>query len=123
MALRATVQQVRELIELNAEDSAIRNNYLVTANAYVDQYLLDLSLSSTMLTQIELYLAAHFAALVEEKGGLVQESMGASAGSVSDHYSAGLGATRFGQQAMILDSTGTLAGLGAARIKAVFRIV
>jgi hypothetical protein len=82
--------------------------------------------SDPMLKQIELYLAAHLLTLTTEKGALIREKMGQSEDEMADIYSAGLQSTRFGQMALMLDSSGTLAQMdisGSAGGKAVFRFV
>ncbi len=123
MAIRTTVRDVRELVPNGAEDNVILNNYIVTANAIVDTYLLTAGLSAAILIEIEKYLAAHFTAIFEEKGGLVKVEIDDATDEYADIYSAGYNSTRFGQQAIVLDSSGTLANLGTGKLKALFRVV
>ena len=109
MTIRITQAQVLALITTDKDVGA----FILTANIIVNEHLISSGLSNNMLAQIELYLAAHITALVVEKGGLVRNSIGDSADSYANVYKAGFSSTRFGQQAMTLDSTGTLASLNS----------
>jgi hypothetical protein len=74
-------------------------------------------LSEATMRSIELLLAAHFANLSWEKGPLAAVRVGEAQERYHDIYKGGFGATRFGQQAMLLDTSGTLAGMSAAADK------
>lgn len=104
---RVTDEQVKELIPSNVDI----NIFIDIATNYVDDLLVGQGLSASRLTDIELYLSAHFVALTEEGGTVIQTRVGAT----STQYAAirsknlkGLGLTRFGQTALILDTTGLL---------------
>lgn len=123
MSARVTAGQVKELVETSKEDAVIEALMIETADAIVDEHLAG-KLSDRMLDQIELYLAAHFLALAEERGGLIKSDFGNSEEWLSDMYQkGGFNATRFGQQAIALDTTGTLAKIGTTRLKAELRVV
>lgn len=90
--------------------------FIVTAHMLVYENLDGKGLSDTRLKQIEMYLAAHFSAVSHgvpsfEAAGRVQESR---------QYKVDLGLknTMFGQQAIALDTTGTLRGIanGSKRV-------
>lgn len=107
MATRITEAQIRELLpELDADVSL--TTFMDTANLLVSEDLVGRGLSDERLARIELYLAAHFAAVttpnVQSESAGVGESLRGSTGM-------GLQYTEFGQQAMLLDRTGTLATL------------
>lgn len=74
-------------------------------------------LSEATLRSIELFLAAHFATLAWEKGPLAAMRVGEAQERYHDIYKGGLSATRFGQQALLLDTTGKLAAISAAADK------
>ena len=120
---RVTVRQVRELIPTSAENDAILHSYINTANVYVDANLLTAGHGTTILEQIELYLSAHFTAIFEERGAIVEETLGDATDEYADIYAPGLQSTRFGQQAVILDTSGTLARLGSPKLKARFGVI
>ena len=108
MAVRAQSAEVQALLE----DSAYTVTLFITqANIVVNELLAPggtSALSEDRLGLIETYTAAHFATLVREKGGLAQDKMGDAEQRYHNIYKAGFSATRFGQQALFLDTTGKL---------------
>lgn len=109
----------------SVNDQTVLQPAIDTADLIITESLQGLGLSTQRLTKIELFLAAHFAVITWERGGLTRQRID----TAEDFYQAwnnkdiGLAATRFGQQAVILDTTGTLAGMGTAKLKAQFRVV
>jgi len=105
-------EQVADLIEIydteltDAQLSAFVNSahYLIQAN------LLNKGLDENILTEIHKYLAAHFASLRDQR---VQQERVAEIGKTyqgkTDMY---LESTSYGQMAVALDTSGTLANLG-----------
>ncbi len=100
--------------------------FIATAQLIADEGLAGKGLSAARLDQIVLYLAAHFVCITEEKGGLTSDKLG----DATEQYrqpsarERGLMATRFGQQAMMLDTSGTLAAISTnAGLKAKFRLI
>ncbi len=121
---RVSAEQVKEIIPTTIEDSVILASMIDTANIYVDTHLSGAGHSKAILEKIELYLASHFVALTDERGALMASKMGDARDEwETSILSSGLGSTRFGQAAITLDSTGILAGVGTARLKAEFRVV
>lgn len=120
MALVTSVEV--QQIYPTSEDLAF---FIGAADILVTEELANQGLSVNRLKQIELYLAAHFAVITLERGGLTRQRMGDS----EDFYQLwtnnkiGLQATRFGQQAIVLDTSGTLAQLGTAKLQARFSFV
>ncbi len=99
--------------------------HLQAAELLVTEDLAGSGLSESRLDQITLFLAAHFATLAVEKGGLTRQEIGESSesyrsGSESDR---GFYLTRYGSQAVAFDSTGTLASIADGAQKAEFRVV
>lgn len=126
--LRVTAEQVKEIIDTSITDTVIENNHLVTAHIIVDTHLPTATSghSESVLEQIELYLAAHFVALTEERGSLKGQKYGdASEFLESSHLGSGFRSTRYGEMALTLDTTGILANMSAAssRLKAEFRVI
>jgi len=85
----------------------------------------DSPLSDDRLELIELNLAAHFALVGLERGGLTGQIVGTSE---EQYYrvppnKSGLGTTLFGQQAISLDTSGVLEVMGASTMKARFEVV
>jgi hypothetical protein len=103
--------------------------FIDTANLIVTENLANTNpvLSVERKFRISLYLAAHFAAIAYERGQLTRKRLGEadeSYGTPTQAMSVGLGSTRFGMQALALDTTGTLASLSASGgLKAEFEVV
>lgn len=123
MAARVTAGAVKEVVPTEIADSVVLTNFIDTANLFVDTHLAAAGHSDAILAKIELYLAAHYTALTEEQGGLTRSKLGDADESFANIYDQGLKATRFGQQALALDTTGTLNSVAATQLKAEFRVV
>lgn len=124
MTARVSPSEVKEIVDTNLDDNVILTNMIDTANAYVDEHVVGQGHSDRILAKIELYLAAHFVAVTEERGGIILDRYGDSEVEYAEQvYGDGLRSTRYGQQAIILDTSGVLAGLGASKMKAQFRVV
>lgn len=123
MAARVEASQVKELIETSKSDEIIDTNFIATASHLVDTHLVGKSLSDETLRQIELYLAAHFLTIAEEGGAIMRDAYGDASTLYADVYGKGLSMTRFGQQAMLFDTSGTLAKLTTNRLRAEFRVI
>lgn len=118
---RVTDSEVKEIIVTTTDTSP----FITTATLIVDEELLGQGYSAARLKQIELYLAAHYTALTVERGGISKQEVGDGSESyqkISSRFN-GLSTTRFGQQAIMLDSSGILGGLSNKPVKAQFRVV
>lgn len=104
-------------------DGADPEVHLESANLIITEKLSGFGMSEARLKLVEVYLAAHFLTVSEEKGGLTRSRMGNSEDWFADIYSAGFGSTRFGQTAASFDESGTLAKMGTGKGKAEFRTV
>lgn len=120
---RVTATKVKEVVNTNIADDVINRNHIATATTMVDEHLVGVGLSDALLEKIELYLAAHFVALTEEGGSLTRNKLGDADTSYANIYSQGLNSTRFGQQALSIDSSGTLSRVAQTQLKADFRVV
>lgn len=124
-----TVAQVRQIAKLPAatflpDDNV--TNYINAANVVYGD--IPASASGAWSTEkqdlVKLYLAAHFAVISEEYGGLAQQVVGES----EERYQTmegrdnGFATTRFGKTAIALDNSGTLAASAAKPLKANFRV-
>lgn len=123
MTSRVTAGEVKEIITTSVSDDIVFTNHIATANLLVDTHLSISGLAGPVLKQIELYLAAHFVSLTEERGGLTRSKMGDADESYANVYKEGFRSTRYGQMALALDSTGTLTRTLQTRVKAEFRVV
>ena len=83
--------------------------FIVTAELVVTEELEDKGLSADRLKQIVLWLAAHYVTIDVEKGGLRAEVIGEARETFAVKSGVGIQSTRYGQQAVALDTTGRLA--------------
>jgi len=121
---RVSVAQVTEIVQTSIEDEAILTSMIDTAHVYIDANLLEVGHSEEILSKIELYLSAHFVAISEEKGGMVLDKLGdATQEWDASVMGEGLKATLYGQTALLLDTSGTLANISSVKLRAEFRVV
>jgi hypothetical protein len=92
--------------------------YITTAHLIVDEQLSTSGYSEDRLTQIELWLSAHFAAASNNDELVTQDRAGTSSTSYAANpsvaSSTGYGTTRYGRQALALDTKGILQEAGRA---------
>jgi hypothetical protein len=126
--MAVTLDQVRAYVDLAPvsvlPDSTIQL-FLDQAQLIIDEDLSSATFSSARVDAILLNLAAHFAVLSQEKGGFTQNQIGESMEryrNLSDKRY-GIGSTRFGEAAIALDSSGTLAALAFPPLRARFQVV
>lgn len=120
MTNRVTAAEVREIIDVS-EDLSL-NAFIIAGNALVTAKLSGSGLDEDLLKEIERWTAAHFVAIRDPR--VRERSLGDAKEkyALSGGYSGGLDATPYGQQAMVLDTTGILAstmGKRAAEVEAV----
>ncbi len=123
MALRVKADDVLEIIDTDLDEGIIRNSMITIASNYIDVHLASAGHSAATLKHIELYLAAHFVAITEEKGGIVEDEFADAKVKFSDVYADGFNSTRYGQMAINLDTSGNLARLSTTKLKATFRVI
>ena len=113
MAIRVTVQNVRDCVYLSdAVTDPMVDQCIGTGNAITDGPLAEVGLTESILYQIELYLSSHFCSLREPQ--IYEEEWGGRDSIAKEKRSTalvgvGLNATWLGQQAIMLDTSGTLA--------------
>lgn len=120
--MAVTQQQVATVADTSLDCSS----FLATAQAIFDAVLADKGLDSGLADQIILYLGAHFAVLTTESGGLRRSKLSEADETyrIPGEKDVGLAFTRFGQQAMLLDISGTLAGMSTNKgVRALFEVV
>jgi hypothetical protein len=106
---RVTAAQVQEIISTKLSAETI-NAAINTAHHLVDAKLASTSLTPDLLIDIELWLSAHFVAIRDPRSK--SESIGDYSTTYQGNTDMGLNATTYGQQALALDYTGTLAAMG-----------
>ena len=118
---RITDTDVRELVDTS--DDVDIDWAVEAAEDMVDAHLISVGHTDNILSRITLFIAAHFVALAVERGGLVREGVGGANASYANIYGEGFRATRWGQQALALDSSGTLSNVTQIRPRAEFKVV
>lgn len=125
-----TVDDLKAILEVpgDVDDSSLES-FIADAHIIVSEDLAGKGLSDARLATIEKYVAAHLSLLLTERGGLISSRAGTS----QDNYLAlspmgnsnigGLQLTRYGQQAIALDSSGTLLRLSKQSLPAQFRVI
>lgn len=105
MAVRVTATEVEKIISTDLEDEQI-DVFIETANLLVNEYL-EGKLSEALLTKIELWMTAHLIAAgpdPREKEFRIHDIQATFEGATGR----GLEFSRYGQQVILLDSTGKL---------------
>jgi hypothetical protein len=105
---RVTASEVREIIETDLTDQQLAP-MIAMAAMETGERLTGLGISEARLTEIERWLSAHFVAASLDPRRKSQGVSGASE-TFEGQQGMGLESTRYGQQAIVLDTTGTLAG-------------
>jgi hypothetical protein len=109
---RVTAEQVMEIISTSLTEDQV-NAFINMANTVVDERLIDQNLGSDLLMQIELLLSAHFVSLRDPRAQ--QEKVDEYSVTYQGSTGEGLKASIYGQQAIALDTSGTLANLAKPR--------
>jgi hypothetical protein len=123
---RVTRDELKAMLRPYADGAADTDLdlFIGQAEMLVDEELMGSGLSGNRLKYIELNLAAHYATVAIERGGFTyQKSMSSEEGYATPRDKVQLSSTRFGQQALSLDTTGKLAGMDSPGGKAEFRVV
>jgi hypothetical protein len=116
---RVTSSEVKGLIKTSLDVDPL----IATATLLVDENLVGQGMTDARLKTIELWLSAHFVAVAEERGALTRSKKGDSDEDYEIKVGEGLNMTRFGQQALALDSSGILASQVTSMKPAEFRVV
>lgn len=105
-------------------------SFLDDANMVVTEQLHGKGLSDARLKSIEKWLAAHFSLTLTERGGLSSSSVNLSKETYTDmvprigqNAPEGYLVTRYGKQAIALDTTGTLLAASKTLLPAQFRVL
>lgn len=119
------VGELRKLVDIPLDKGdADLQPFITIANLLVTENLASKGLSDDRLTAIGLFLAAHFTTIGIEHGGLARWGIDRNIEYYKeiDPKIQGLGSTHWGQQAMMLDTSGTLSQLTAEK-RALFKVI
>lgn len=122
---RTTSDKVKELVETDDAVSVDLVVFIETANALVTEHCAvatdeegALLMDEVRLELVERWLAAHFYAIRDNFARTTNEKAGSVAAGYYSKVDLGLNVTHWGQQAMMLDTSGALAGISALTAKA-----
>ena len=111
---RTTDTEVKKIISLNSVTDT--TPFIDTANLLVTKHLGNSGLSADDLTQIEKYLTAHLLTLHNNERQLKSRKLGDATDTYAGAFGKGLEFSQFGQMVLMLDSTGTMQGLGGKKV-------
>lgn len=111
MANRVTSEEVLEIIDTDLTNISA---FIIAANLIITDRLNDAGLSDDHLKEIERWLSAHFIAIRDPK--IRSEATDdAQAAYEIGNLGKGLEFTSFGQQVLVLDTTGKMKAIGLKR--------
>lgn len=113
---RTTASEVKQIIPNTELTEAQVDNFITIATAIVDDLDDETTLTDTRLELIEQYLTAHLIASGPERQSK-SEKLGDASIQYSAEFGKGLDSTTYGQTAAMLDTSGTLRGLGGKKAK------
>lgn len=102
---RVSDSEVKSILDTTIDTTP----FITTASLVVDEELDSSGLSEARLTQIELYLAAHFACLMDPR--VASESVDGASNTYEGKTGMGLDRTSYGQQVKLLDTSGALVSM------------
>jgi hypothetical protein len=111
---RTTDIEVKKIISLNKVTDT--TPFIDTANLLVTKHLGNSGLSDDELTQIEKYLTAHLLTLHNDERQLKTQKLGDATDTYAGNFGKGLEFSQYGQMVLMLDSTGTMQGLGGKKV-------
>ena len=111
---RVTVDEVRSIISTKADDNTIYQ-YIASAQALMD-LLIGQGLTAMQMKEIERWLTAHLIASTRDRQAREEGAGGAYIKYTGLSYT-GLRGTTYGQQAIVLDTSGTLATIAGKSVK------
>jgi len=110
MANRVTGTEVKTIFETDMIESEL-TPFITSVNTFINATTDLLTLSDALLKEIEMWLSAHFASAKDQR--ITYQSFGDSKAKFQGEYTYGLNATDYGQRAIMLDTTGTLADIAS----------
>lgn len=118
MAVRVDNAEVLKIISTSLDTERI-DRLIETANLIVNEYLQGEGPSDTLLEEIELYLTAHLVASDDKRTS--QESADGLSFRYEGETGMGLESTRYGQHALLLDTTGKLKQISNQKSALIFK--
>lgn len=111
---RVTATEVKAVMDEVTLADVVINSYIAGATALIDESLTGKGLSDAILKEIERWLSAHLVAISRERPSK-EEGAGGAFIKYTGEWGKGLSSTSYGQTAIALDTSGTLASLSEGR--------
>ncbi len=120
MAGRVTVDEVKNMLDNTTLSDEVIGGYITSGNIFITENLGTTGLSDDVLKEIERWTVCHMIASTRDRRSKSEEA-GSAKVSYYDVFADGFMSTDYGQMALALDNTGTLASLGrrGAKIRAI----
>lgn len=112
MATRVTATEVKEILDTDLADAQIET-FILAANLVVTKKLADAGLGTDLLKEIERWLSAHLVAIRDQIPS--KESLGDASMTYQGKTGMHLNFTSYGQQVLLLDTSGILASSAGKR--------
>lgn len=120
--MRTTVELVKKILDDTELEDPVIESYIDGANIFVDANLSGKGLGTALLAEIERWIAAHMIVSTRERMAAVEGAGGAEI-TYTGKWGEGLAGTPYGQNAVILDTTGTLLAMTQGKLIARVRAV
>jgi len=120
MALRVTEEEVLEIMDTSLTEDEV-TPYITSANAFVTALLTTVT-DATVLKEVERWVTAHMIASTKERMSKEEEAGGAKI-KYAGYWGTGLNGTSYGQMAIALDTSRTLAALANGKQFATTRAI
>ena len=111
MANRVTSAEVKTIITTTKTEDQV-TPFITPANLLVSDALSGSGFGADRLKEIEKWLSAHFVAIDDASARVTEKEVGEASEKYEGKTDMGLKFTRYGQQAMMMDTSGKLANLG-----------
>lgn len=109
-----TVDEVKNIIDTTLPDADV-TAFISTATAVLDEAYSGYTVSTALRKEVERWFTAHLIASTREQQ-LTEAKAGSASAKFQGKTGMNLSSTFYGQNALIVDTTGALAGLGGKTI-------
>lgn len=116
--MRTTPTELRKIIDDTTLTDNVLESFITSASLFVDNTLVDKGLTPQTLTDIERWISAHLVSYTRERQSK-EEGAGGAYIKYAGEFGEGLKATSYGQMAILLDTSGTLASMAGGTGKSI----
>jgi hypothetical protein len=120
--MRTTAAEVKNILDNTSLSDAVIDAYIASANTFVTETLGGQSLSDDLLENIEMWVTAHMIVTTRERVAS-KEGAGTAFINYAGQWGIGLNGSTYGQMAIALDTSLTLANIAKQKASASTRAV